>query len=146
MRRSNRRLQQSAQRLDEARARLARALRLALDTRAVRREALAGRLRRASPLATVGPRRAGLQAQELRLAHAVRQRLASVRGRLDTTARALDAVSPLATLARGYALVSVAPGGALVRDPAQVHPGERLDIRVARGALSARVIDPAADS
>jgi exodeoxyribonuclease VII large subunit len=48
------------------------------------------------------------------------------------------ALSPQATLQRGYALVQRA-GGALVRDPAEVADDERLSVRVAGGRLPVRV-------
>ncbi len=136
-----RRLQQSSQRLDEARGRLGRALRLTLDSRAMQLQGLHGRLLRSSPLAAIAVRDARLQALQWRLGQVARQRLAAARARVDTLARALDAVSPLATLARGYALVRQETGGALVRDPALTRPGERLRIRVARGEFTARVVD-----
>ncbi|THJ75520.1 exodeoxyribonuclease VII large subunit [Candidatus Frankia alpina] len=67
---------------------------------------------------------------------------------LDVTARDLvatrarvRALSPAATLDRGYAVVQRAADGAVVRDPAEVGPGERLAIRVAGGALGAAVTE-----
>jgi exodeoxyribonuclease VII large subunit len=48
------------------------------------------------------------------------------------------ALSPAATLQRGYAVVQRADG-ALVRDPAEVADGERLQVRVAGGRLPVRV-------
>jgi exodeoxyribonuclease VII large subunit len=48
------------------------------------------------------------------------------------------ALSPAATLQRGYAVVQRADG-ALVRDPAEVADGERLLVRVAGGRLPVRV-------
>jgi exodeoxyribonuclease VII large subunit len=57
-----------------------------------------------------------------------------------TTAR-MRALSPAATLERGYALVALATGG-LVRDPGQVHAGDPLSIRVAHGAFTATVTRP----
>jgi exodeoxyribonuclease VII large subunit len=54
----------------------------------------------------------------------------------------VGALSPAATLQRGYAVVQRADG-ALVRDPADVGPGEPLQVRVAGGRLGVRV-DPAA--
>jgi exodeoxyribonuclease VII large subunit len=61
---------------------------------------------------------------------------------LDHTAARMRALSPAATLERGYALVS-GPAGDLVRDPAQVSDGERLLVRVARGSFAAdAVTDP----
>jgi exodeoxyribonuclease VII large subunit len=54
----------------------------------------------------------------------------------------LNALSPLAVLDRGYAMVHA--GRELVRDASQVAPGTRVRVRVARGALEATVdrIDP----
>ena len=48
------------------------------------------------------------------------------------------ALSPAATLERGYAVVQRADGG-LVRDPADVADGERLRVRVAGGRFPVRV-------
>ena len=48
------------------------------------------------------------------------------------------ALSPAATLERGYALV-LAPNGSLVRDSGKVSAGDLLDIRVAQGRLQAQV-------
>jgi len=45
----------------------------------------------------------------------------------------MAALSPLAVLDRGYAMVS--KGTALVRDAAQVTTGDRLRVRLARGTL-----------
>ncbi|MEX2229161.1 MAG: exodeoxyribonuclease VII large subunit [Dehalococcoidia bacterium] len=53
----------------------------------------------------------------------------------------LEALSPLATLDRGYALVSRA-GGGLVTSAAEVAPGDRLEIRWRDGAHAARVESP----
>ena len=45
-------------------------------------------------------------------------------------------MSPAETLARGYAIVH-GPDGRALHDPAEVAPGDRLDIRLHRGRLSA---------
>jgi exodeoxyribonuclease VII large subunit len=78
--------------------------------------------------------------------HALRHRaLRTVVHRVESAERDLDsararvtALSPAATLARGYALVQRADG-ALVRDPAEVGDGELLQVRVAGGRLPVRV-------
>jgi len=51
-----------------------------------------------------------------RLAGGARGRAADARQRFELAARTLHAVSPLATLDRGYAIVT-APGGAVLREP-----------------------------
>ena len=55
---------------------------------------------------------------------------------LQHTLARVVALSPQATLERGYAVVQDA-AGAVVRDPAQVAPGAPLRVRVAAGELSA---------
>ncbi|MEO7558619.1 MAG: exodeoxyribonuclease VII large subunit, partial [Gammaproteobacteria bacterium] len=59
-----------------------------------------------------------------------------MRGRFETMARALDAVSPLATLARGYAIIQRLPERTVVRSTRDVIPGERIEARLADGRLS----------
>jgi exodeoxyribonuclease VII large subunit len=56
--------------------------------------------------------------------------------RLGTTYAGLAALSPVATLERGYAIVR--RGAEVVRDPAQVAAGEALDVRVAGGSFGVR--------
>ncbi|MBT0992830.1 exodeoxyribonuclease VII large subunit [Cellulomonas sp. DKR-3] len=68
------------------------------------------------------------------LHHAVEHASAEVRG----LAAQVRALSPAATLDRGYAVVQRADGG-VVRDPADVAAGDELRVRVARGELAARV-------
>jgi exodeoxyribonuclease VII large subunit len=50
----------------------------------------------------------------------------------------LDAMSPLAVLARGYALVT-GPEGVLVRRADQVTAGDALTVRLADGHIDATV-------
>ena len=95
-------------------------------------------------------RRLGLSARG-RLERRTTQ-LARLRERLDTAPRAfldrrrtaldhagsrLQALSPLATLQRGYAIVRAS--GEAVREAQAVSPGDPLEIQLAAGALGARV-------
>jgi len=61
------------------------------------------------------------------------------RERLKGTALRLHSLSPLLTLARGFAVVRRAEDQRLVTSIQQVQLGERLDIQVADGRISARV-------
>jgi exodeoxyribonuclease VII large subunit len=74
---------------------------------------------------------APLHAAAARLLERSRHRLAGLGGKL-------DALSPLAILGRGYAIASLESGGILhAADDAR--EGERIDVRLARGALGCRV-------
>ncbi len=52
--------------------------------------------------------------------------------------RTLNAVSPLATLERGYAIVRTLQGD-VVRDAAEAPPGTEIEALLAKGRLRARV-------
>ena len=51
-------------------------------------------------------------------------------------------MSPLATLGRGFAVVSRADDGSLLRDAAQAPAGTEIEARLAKGRLRATVIAP----
>lgn len=72
---------------------------------------------------------------------AIRVHLERARRRFLANAARLDALSPLAVLARGYALVRRAEDGAIVRRPSDVVRGALLDVRLAEGRLGVRVED-----
>jgi exodeoxyribonuclease VII large subunit len=65
--------------------------------------------------------------------------------RLDLAQRALHSVSPLATLGRGYAIVSNAASGALLRDANEIADGAEIETRLGQGRLRARVLRHLAD-
>jgi len=86
---------------------------------------------------------ARLAAQRARLAEAVRalhrelpRALERRRAGLGALAARLDSLSPLAVLARGYALVKRRSDGRIVRRAAEVAPGEELDVTLAEGRLA----------
>jgi exodeoxyribonuclease VII large subunit len=60
------------------------------------------------------------------------------RQRCDALARTLAAVSPLATLGRGYAIVLDPDSGSVVHSVAQVSSGQALRLRLADGELGVR--------
>ncbi|PPV06368.1 exodeoxyribonuclease VII, large subunit [Xanthomonas bromi] len=84
---------------------------------------------------------AGLQ-QRLRALHpqaAMQRRLQHDQLQLCGIARSLEAVSPLATVARGYAIVTRPADGSVVRSAAEVVAGERLRAQLADGSIEVRV-------
>ncbi len=73
-----------------------------------------------------------------RLQRAVRQRLAIAQEKMAAMSAQLDTLSPLNVLSRGYSLTRSADGK-LVRDAADVRPGDELITRVASGEITSRV-------
>jgi exodeoxyribonuclease VII large subunit len=69
---------------------------------------------------------------------ALAARAGGARTSLGGLADALRALSPAATLERGYAVARLADG-TVVRDPGQAAVGDALNVTVARGTLSTRV-------
>ena len=74
-----------------------------------------------------------------RLARAPRLAVERKRASLEQAAGRLRALSPRATLARGYAIVRA--GAGLVRSSTQVQAGTRVDVELAEGGFGARVED-----
>ncbi len=83
--------------------------------------------------------RGRLERQGDRLRTAPRLMLERRRSAVDHAGARLQALSPHATLARGYAVVR--SGGEALREAAAVHPGDLLDVQLASGSLGARVED-----
>ena len=81
--------------------------------------------------------RGRLERQGERLRVAPRLLLERRRAALDHAGARLQTLSPLATLARGYAIVR--SGAEAVRDAATVSAGDPLDVQLAAGSLRARV-------
>ena len=73
-----------------------------------------------------------------RLAVAAQRGLDGQRGRLAVAGAGLSAVSPLATLARGFAIVRDAEGR-LIRSVAQAQPGTAITVQLGDGAFEARI-------
>jgi exodeoxyribonuclease VII large subunit len=133
------RLERGQHRLALLRRRLDLALQRPLTDSVARLRAAAQRLDRQHPqlrLQTQGHRLA-LLLQRHR--SALDRRLEQRRGRLREIVRALAGVSPLATLARGYAIVQRPGSGEVIRRATDVAPGEPLDARLAEGRLRLRV-------
>jgi exodeoxyribonuclease VII large subunit len=135
-----RRLRDDQRRLDSLEHRLGRTHPgVAVGIRRQRLAALGHRLRRAEPGLLLRGRQQQLEAARLGLASALRQQLTALSTRTDLARRGLAALSPLATLQRGYAIVCRSDDGALLTSSDAVAEGAVIDIRLAAGALTATV-------
>ncbi|HKM47261.1 MAG TPA: exodeoxyribonuclease VII large subunit [Terriglobales bacterium] len=126
------------QKLDEQRFRLEKAERQVLERCQQRCERVTSSIRHYDArrrLAAVGQR---LDADVANLAAAMNTRLLESRGALERRTASLEALSPVAILNRGYALVFDAKGQ-LVKDAARLKAGDELSARLAQGRVRARV-------
>jgi exodeoxyribonuclease VII large subunit len=136
------RLERRAQRLDELERRLAETMSRRLSAARSRLEPRRIALLAVSPERRLERAAAGLNDLVRRLRWVQSRALASWHERLGRAITGLDARSPLATLARGYAIVTRLPDGVILRDPDQAPPGTRIAARLAAGTLHARVEAP----
>jgi exodeoxyribonuclease VII large subunit len=132
------RLAQQGQRLDELEQRLLRALRQILADRRSALRLSVSRLWQLSPAARLQSTAARHAALFARLRAAGLKQLNRARERLAPLVRTLNAVSPLATLDRGYAIVSL-EGGGILRDAKDATAGTIIEARLSQGRIRAKV-------
>ncbi|MGE8216317.1 MAG: exodeoxyribonuclease VII large subunit [Stenotrophomonas maltophilia] len=98
-------------------------------------------LRNGHPQRRLDALRERLQRLQPRAAAAIGRQLQGDQLRLRGLARSMEAVSPLATVARGYSILTREDDGSLVRSPLQVRPGDALKARVQDGTIEVVVKD-----
>jgi exodeoxyribonuclease VII large subunit len=129
-----------ARRVDDLGIRLGRAM-ARHDARARERLARAARALRPALLGAPARHRRELAGQlGGRLERALRSETARRRRAVEALAARLDGLSPLACLARGYA-IAVSPAGEVLTRADRVRIGERVTVRLHEGSLGCRVED-----
>ena len=126
-------------RLDELRSRCQAAQRAQLARQRRRVAAIRAALQRRHPGATLASGRARLARLRERLLRAGTRELGRRRERLLRLTTALRTLGPDAQLARGYSIVRLLPSKVVLRASDAASTGDRLDIRLHRGSLRARV-------
>jgi len=131
-------IRQRQQKLDDLTYRLERAERQTLEQTWRRWETVAAAVRHYDVRRVLAGMRAEWDAGTVALSAVMRNLLLQYKVRAERMGRALEALSPLAILERGYALVF---DGArqLVKDAAQVKVGQEISARLARGEIRATV-------
>lgn len=130
-----RQLQLNTQRLDQLEIRLQRALKTRLLHCENQLQTQSARLSRHNPVEKI--RR--FQQHQIFLANrletALQKHLHAYRQRLSICSKTLHAVSPLATLERGYAIVQKIPSHTVIRQADQLNAGDLIETRVAHGKI-----------
>jgi exodeoxyribonuclease VII large subunit len=131
-------IRQRQQKLDDLTYRLERNERQSLEQMRRRWETVAAAVRHYDARRVLAGMRRSLDASSAALAAGMRNLLLQYRVRAERMGRALEMLSPLAILERGYALVFDGEGK-LIKDAAQVHAGDEIRAQLARGEIRAVV-------
>jgi exodeoxyribonuclease VII large subunit len=134
-----RQLEARAQRLDEIAQRLNHAMRNQLHYRRVGLQASSARLQAQNPAQRIARQGEHVGNLERRLRSAIHGALQQRRQRLDGAVSTLNVVSPLATLERGYSIITRDADKQLITDSGQLKPGEHITARLGSGEIGCRV-------
>lgn len=126
--------------LERLRQRMATALENQLKRTTQRQQRITQRLNQHNPQPRIHRAQSRVQQLEYRLAQSMRDRLSSTRERFGGAITHLEAVSPLATLARGYSVTSAADGSVLKKTK-QVKAGDTLTTRLEDGWVASQVTE-----
>ena len=140
LRRPDKRLQDHAQTLDRLELQLKRVLRVRLQQAASQLALQQRALIAVSPAQKLAQQRTQLTALSQRLAHSGGRHLDQGREQLASLSRNLNAVSPLAVLARGFS-ISLTESSQVVRQTTDVAPGQTLVTRLADGTVYSSVTE-----
>ena len=133
------RLQQYAQRIDEYALRLSHRTEKRLGQAGLRLVATNARLNDLNPAGRLMRQAQCLTSLEQRLERAIGAIISAAGQRLGTLDQILRTVGPMATLERGYAIVTEKRGGRIVREAKDLQAGDPLRIRIARAEIDTRV-------
>jgi exodeoxyribonuclease VII large subunit len=134
-----RRLQSQAQRTDELEQRLVNAQKSNLRHQQHRLATLRAQLEQYSPLLRLNHYQMESVNLQKRLHRAMQHQYDDRCKLLAATARALEAVSPLATLGRGYAIVKKLPEQSIVRQTGDVQIGMHIETQLSQGRIISTV-------
>ena len=124
-----------AQRADELEQRLLRAIQRFLQKKEGLLEKQCSALKLQVPTLKLNQYGQALETLESRLNQVMQQALNKPREKIRELGRALDALSPLATLDRGYAIIRTLPERRIVRCESDVKSGDKIEAQLALASL-----------
>ena len=131
-------IEQWQQRIDICEQRLQQRLQHTLEKAQILAANVQRRLQHCTPGARIAQQRESVHAARKQLTTLIKHRLSAERTRLKHVLTALDQLSPLASLRRGYSILSNERGD-IVRSSAELTCGEAVRIQLAEGALNAKI-------
>ena len=133
------RLQQHQQRLDNLALRLQRSIKTQRQQRSQHLDHLQVRLSVQHPQQSLLAHQQQLKQLQQRLLRTAQQHLLHSKQRLQVLMQALHVISPLATLERGYSILSTADQQQIIRSVNEVHTSQHLQARLTDGVLTLQV-------
>lgn len=134
-------IQRKLEFLSELHRRLYSTVRLSLSEQANLFSQLSNRFEKQSPHARIREAKIKLADLNKLLLRSIHVNQEYKQQALQSLTRTLDAVSPLGTLSRGYAIVSKHSNGEVLRDRKQIGKGEKVSVQLAKGNFTAKVED-----
>jgi exodeoxyribonuclease VII large subunit len=131
-------INQRQQRLDDLRYRLEKSQRKLIEKHRRKWEQVSAAVRHYDARRVLAGMRRDLASHATAITSAMHTLLLRRRSRLEQIEHQLKALSPVAILERGYALIFDS-SGKLVKNSAQVEMGDEISARLARGSLTAKV-------
>lgn len=135
------RLQRQSQHLDDLEQRLFRSWMLTLSEKNAHLQRFQSRLAQLNPKYRLATFSNELQQLKHRLVQAMQLQNATLRTRLSAASGTLHAVSPLATLQRGYSLTRIKNHAELVNNSDSVQINDQIETRLANGRLTSIVTE-----
>jgi len=132
------RIERVAQRVDEMEQRLRHVFKIRQQNCLAELTSLQTRLQQCNPGHRVERLILRQETLQARMSNAINRQLEQHQHRLKNLSRALDAVSPLATLGRGYAIVKSSTG-VIVKDAGQLTIGEEIETTLHQGTVNSTV-------
>ena len=128
-----------AQRMDDLTGRLELGLSVAVSRRRDRFERLQDALQHNDPKSKIDTLRQRISLLSVRAEHSLAQRLEVIRQGFGDNAARLEVLSPLRTLARGYAIAMHGRDGTVVTDAGLLAVGEQLLLKLYQGRVHCRI-------
>ena len=132
-------LRERAQRVDDAERALHDVLKSLLAERQRKLQRLELRLTTRNPAANINLQSALCDRFGTRMHNAIRRQLETISHRIGIAEKALQALSPLATLDRGYAIVTASGSGQVISNANTCSVGDQIDVRLHCGRLEANI-------
>jgi len=136
-----RKLQDQAQRLDQLEARMSRAMQHQLQQSMSYLREYQAKLHRYHPQHKIDHITTQIALQKQNLIAEIKSRLQQWQQQVAVLSTSLDSISPLATLARGYAILTDAESNAIIDNSQQVQVGQQINAQLKQGGLLCDIIE-----